>query len=238
VTERPFTEQPPLWRRLPSALTNRALRTPVARGAAARLFHRAYYEAGRSLDAARWLGVEALKTPQDLWVYQEIVVETRPDLIVETGTFNGGTALFLATICDALGHGRVVSIDVRRRAPLPEHPRIEYLTGSSIEPPIVDEVRKRAGEQGRLMAVLDSDHSRDHVLAELRAYGPLVAEGCYLVVEDTNINGHPAAPHWGPGPMEALEAFLAEGAPFVSDPRREKFLITFNPQGFLRRVAS
>jgi cephalosporin hydroxylase len=238
VTERPFAEQPPLWRRLPSALASGALRAPVGRAAAARLFHRAYYEAGRSRGDAHWLGVEALKTPQDLWVYQEIIVETRPDLIVETGTFHGGTALFLATICDALGHGRVVSIDVRHPAPLPEHPRIEYLTGSSTESQIVDEVRTRAGEQGRLMAILDSDHSRDHVLAELRAYGPLVAEDCYLVVEDTNINGHPAAPHWGPGPMEALEAFLADGAPFVADRRREKFLITFNPQGFLRRVAS
>lgn len=234
MTEQPFVHQPPLWRRLPSALTGRLLQTTRGRDVVARLFHRAYYEAKDSWGDARWLRARALQTPQDLWVCQEIVAETRPDLIVETGTFEGGTALYLATVCEAIGHGRVLSIDVRHPDSLPQHPRIEYLDGSSIDPRVVGEVAERL-DSGRLMALLDSDHSRDHVLAELRAYGPLIAEGCYLIVGDTNINGHPAVPHWGPGPMEALADFLAEGAPFAPDRSREKFLLTFNPRGFLRR---
>ncbi len=236
MTEQPFAHQPPLWRRLPSTFTGRLLRIAPVRRLVARLFYRAYYEVPGSWRETRWLNFTALQTPQDLWVYQEIVAETRPDLIVETGTSRGGTTLYLATVCDALGYGRVLSIDVQHSDQLPRHPRIEYLTGSSTDPWVVDEVRTRLGEHGRLMAVLDSDHSRDHVLAELRAYGPLISEGCYLVVADTNINGHPAVPHWGPGPMEALEAFLDEGAPFSPDRSREKFLVTFSPRGFLRRV--
>jgi cephalosporin hydroxylase len=235
VTEQPFAHQPPLWRRLPSALTGRALKHAGVRRLVTRLFNRAYYEGRAPWQEAHWLGATALQSPQDLWACQEIVVETRPDLIVETGTYAGGAALYLATICEALDHGRVLSVDVRHPATLPEHPRIEYLTGSSIDPRIVDQVRARLGD-GRLMAMLDSDHSRDHVLAELRAYGPLIASGCYLIVADTNINGHPAVPYWGPGPMEAVADFLAEGAPFSPDPSREKFLLTFNPRGFLRRV--
>ncbi len=236
MTEQPFAQQPPLWRRFPSTLTGRLLRTARGRNLLARAFNRAYYESAGAWKESRWLRFTSLQTPQDLWVCQEILVETRPDVIVETGTFEGGTALYLATICDALRHGQVLSVDVRHLEPMPRHPRIEYLTGSSIDPRIVDEVRSRLGAGRRLMAMLDSDHSRDHVLAELHAYGPLIAEGCYLIVADTNINGHPAAPHWGPGPMEAVEEFLAAGAPFAADRSREKFLLTFNPQGFLRRL--
>jgi cephalosporin hydroxylase len=237
VPEAPFANQPPLWRRLPSAVTGRVLRSRPGRKVAARLFHRAYYEAQESWMDSRWLGVDALKTPQDLWVYQEIVVETRPDVIIETGTFRGGSALYLATVCDALDHGRIVSIDLRLPPGRPDHDRIDYLEGSSVDPRVVDRVRARVGDGERVMVLLDSDHSRDHVLAELRAYGPLVSDGCYLIVEDTNVNGHPVVPHWGPGPMEAVEAYLTEGAPFTIDPQREKFLFTFNPRGFLRRGA-
>jgi cephalosporin hydroxylase len=237
VTEQPFAQQPPLWRRLPSTLSGRLLRTARGRNLLAQAFNRAYYESAGAWREPRWLRFTSLQTPQDLWVCEEILVETRPDVIVETGTFAGGTALYLATICDALRHGQVLSIDVRHSEPMPRHPRIEYLTGSSTDPRIVDEVGSRLGSGGRLMALLDSDHSRDHVLAELHAYGPLIAEGCYMIVADTNINGHPAVPHWGPGPMEAVEEFLAAGAPFAADRSREKFLLTFNPRGFLRRLS-
>ncbi len=87
-----------------------------------------------------------------------------------------------------------------------------------------------------VLVVLDSDHSKEHVLAELEAYSPLVSEGGYLIVEDTNINGHPVLPNWGPGPTEALEEFLADNEDFVSDKGREKFFFTQNPGGFSKRV--
>lgn len=86
------------------------------------------------------------------------------------------------------------------------------------------------------MVVLDSDHSADHVTKELSIYSQFVSQGCYLVVEDTNINGHPVLPEFGPGPAEALEEFLAGNGQFTVDESREKFLLTFNPKGYLRRI--
>ena len=87
------------------------------------------------------------------------------------------------------------------------------------------------------MVILDSAHTKAHVLAEMRAYAPMVTVGSYLLVEDTNVNGHPVAPDFGPGPMEAVEAFLTETDEFERDPSREKFLLSFNPGGWLRRCA-
>ena len=85
------------------------------------------------------------------------------------------------------------------------------------------------------MVLLDSDHTRDHVLKELEAYSPMVTHGSYLIVEDTNLNGHPVEPEHGPGPMEALEAFLPAHPQFAHDTAMDKFLLTFNPRGFLKR---
>jgi cephalosporin hydroxylase len=184
---------------------------------------------------ARWLGAQALKNPLDLWVYQEIMVETRPELIVETGTYRGGSALYLATMCDLLGAGEVVSIDVEPlRDDYPEHPRITYLGGrSSTDPGVVEEVLERAAGR-RTLVILDSDHSQAHVEAELDAYAPLVPVGCYLIVEDSNIGR--IREDLLPGPLQAIERFLARTDEFEIDVEREKFLITFNPSGYLRRV--
>jgi cephalosporin hydroxylase len=184
---------------------------------------------------ARWLGAQALKNPLDLWVYQEIMAETRPALVVETGTYRGGSALFLASICHLLDVGEVVSIDVEPvRDDYPEHPRITYLGGrSSTDPDVVAEVRERAAGRN-VLVILDSDHSQAHVEAELEVYAPLVPVGCYLIVEDSNIGR--IRKDLMPGPLEAIETFLARSDSFEIDREREKFLITFNPSGYLRRV--
>lgn len=184
---------------------------------------------------ARWLGAQALKNPLDLWVYQEIVFETRPELIVETGTYRGGSALYLASLCDLRGAGEVVSIDVEPiRDDYPEHPRITYLGGrSSTDPDVVEEIRRRADGKS-VLVILDSDHSQAHVEAELRAYAPLVSVGCYVIVEDSNIGR--IRKDLMPGPLEAIQTFLARNDGFEIDRSREKFLITFNPSGYLRRV--
>ena len=184
---------------------------------------------------ARWLGAQALKNPLDLWVYQEIVFETRPELIVETGTYRGGSALYLASLCDLVGGGDVLSIDIEAvRDDYPAHPRITYLGGrSSTDPGVVEEVRGRAA--GRpMLVILDSDHSQGHVEAELAVYAPLVPVGCYVIVEDSNIGR--IREDLMPGPHEAIERFLATTDEFEIDRGREKFLITFNPSGYLRRV--
>ena len=184
---------------------------------------------------ATWLGAQALKNPLDLWVYQEIMAETRPELVVETGTYRGGSAFFLASICDLLGSGEVVSIDIEQvRDDYPEHPRITYLGGrSSIDPDVVADVRSRA-EGKRTLVILDSDHSQAHVEAELAVYAGLVPVGGYVIVEDSNIGQ--IRKDLLPGPLQAIETFLAGTDEFEIDRAREKFLITFNPSGYLRRV--
>jgi cephalosporin hydroxylase len=202
-------------------------------------FHKLYYDSfvfdGTWADT-RWLGAPAKKCPLDLWIYQEIMAELRPDVIVECGTADGGSALFLASICELLGGGTVVSIDIEERPGRPQHARIRYLTGSSTSEEIVDDVRRRVADASTVMVILDSDHSKGHVLEELRLYSPLVTPGSYVIVEDTNLNGHPVEPEFGPGPMEALEEFLQESDDFAVDDRGAKFYLTFNPRGYLRRI--
>ena len=202
-------------------------------------FHLLYYEAevfGGTWKATHWMGVPVWKFPFDLWVYQELLYELRPDLVIETGTAWGGSALFLASLMDLMGHGRVLSVDLRPRMPLPIHPRVSYLRGSSTDPVIFEQVKFASRDATGIVVILDSDHRCAHVQDELHLYSALVPVGSYIVVEDTNINGHPAVPEFGPGPMEAVERFLSEREEFVVDRRREKFMLTASPGGFLRRV--
>ena len=199
-------------------------------------FHRLYYDAATTTwKETFWLDQRVAKCPLDLWIYQEILVETQPDLIVETGSYVGGSALFLASVCDLIGHGRIVTVDVVEHTGRPKHRRITYLTGSSVDDDVISQVRQRARGAKRVMVILDSDHARDHVLHELELYSELVSSGCYLIVEDTNINGHPVSPGFGPGPMEAVATFLGSTGAFEIDRSREKLLLTFNPAGYLRR---
>jgi cephalosporin hydroxylase len=198
-------------------------------------FHRMYYDSN-VYRRTYWRGVETQKCPLDLWIYQEILHELRPDLIVETGTFSGGSAFYLATLFDVLGGGRVITVDLEPQPNLPVHPRITYISGlSSAAPEAVSRVRALLKPGESVMVILDSDHSRNHVLDELRLYARMVTPGQYLIVEDTNINGHPALPVFGPGPMEALDDYLKEDDAFEIDPNREKFYMTFNPRGYLKR---
>jgi cephalosporin hydroxylase len=198
-------------------------------------FFRKYGDSKVWLDTY-WLGRAILKYPLDLWVYQEILFSTRPDVIIETGTLVGGSALYLACICDLIGNGRVISIDIAERNDLPSHPRIVYLTGSSVAPEVVDRVKEEITDAERVMVILDSDHHKEHVLGELQAFGPLVTRDCYLIVEDT-----PAAKMFeeyvAGGPAEAIDEFLESTDSFVVDPSCEKFLMTANPGGYLKCVA-
>ena len=199
-------------------------------------FHRLYYDSReQTWGNTFWLGHRVLKCPLDLWCYQEILYDVRPELIIETGTYLGGSALFLASICDLLGRGDVLTIDVDRRDGRPRHPRITYLTGSSTSNAILRQVRRRAKGTSRVLVILDSGHAKDHVLAEMEAYARFVTPSSYLVVEDTNLNGHPVESDHGPGPAEAVAEFLERNDGFVRDERREKFLLTFNPGGYLEK---
>jgi cephalosporin hydroxylase len=221
-------------------LVNRTLFRRRLHGDAVERFTEVYYEGalfGETRADTRWLGVRTDKCPLDLWIYQEVLHELRPDLIIETGTAFGGSALYFASMCDLLDHGRVLTIDVQPQEDRPEHPRIEYYAGSSVAPETVEHARHAAEGAETVLVVLDSDHRKEHVLEELRLYAPLVTPGSYLVVEDTILNGHPVSPEFGPGPMEATEEFVRENPDFTSDRRREKLYLTFNPKGYLRRAS-
>ena len=202
-------------------------------------FHKLYYDAhsrGLTWHGTYWMGVQILKCPLDMWLYQEIIHAHRPDVIVETGTCFGGSALYMAQLCEIVGNGRVVTVDIAPKPGRPVHPRITYLTGSSTAPEMLVKVREQLEGAGKVMVVLDSDHSKRHVLEELRLYAPLVTPGCHLIVEDGNVNGHPVAPEHGPGPTEAMAEFVPRNPQFVRDHRQDKFFLTFNPGGYLLRT--
>ena len=203
-------------------------------------FHRLYYDGpegeGRVHHRTTWMGVPCLKCPMDLWAYQEILAEVRPDLVIETGTHLGGSALYLAHVLDLLGHGDVITIDVLERSGRPVHPRIRYATGSSADAGLVQILLASRPPSEKRLVILDSDHSRAHVAKELALFAPLVSAGSYLVVEDSNVNGHPVLPDFGPGPAEAIAEFLAANPGYAVDLSREKFLMTYNPGGYLKRV--
>jgi len=200
-----------------------------------------FQTATRDYTPSKWLGIVTQQNPADAWVHQEIITEQKPDLIVETGTLLGGGALLWATILEQVNpEGRVLTIDIEDRVkgakdvPLFQR-RVDRIVASSTAPGTVAEVKRRAAGKAVLF-ILDSNHTRDHVLAELRAYAPLVKVGGYVIVQDSNVNGHPLLPGHGPGPYEAIEAFLKEDGRFVADRSRERFLFTMHPMGYLKRV--
>lgn len=193
-----------------------------------------------------YLGIPIQKNPCDLWMMQQLLFEVQPDYVIEAGTLHGGSALYFAHILDGLGldDARVLTIDIENQcqqaAQLPLwKEKVEFILGSSTDPQIVADIARRVSGK-RVLVVLDSDHSRDHVLAELKAYAPMVNPGSYVVVEDTNIDGVPVLPEYGPGPMLAVEEFLPtdEGKHFVQDVSREAMVLTFNPGGWLKREDS
>ena len=178
-----------------------------------------------------WRGYPIYKIPSDMFLYQEIIYATRPDYVVETGTAHGGSALFFADIMELMGHGEVITIDENFRPDYPKHPRIRYISSNSLD--AVSAVRDIVKGK-RVLVSLDSDHHKANVLKELEAYSPMATE--YLVVEDTNI-GHPVdIGEYGDGPMEAVTEFLKTHNEFEIEPMAHKFLVTFNPNGWLRRI--
>jgi cephalosporin hydroxylase len=199
-------------------------------------FHRLYTaRPAQTFNNTCWLGIPAQKTPLDLWVFQELIHRLQPDVIVETGTYKGGSSYFYASLCDLIGKGRVVTIDIEDYPGKPKHGRITFLHGSSTAPETLRKVRSLIQPGEKVMVFLDSAHSERHVREELLLYSPLVTPGSYLIVEDTHFNGHPILPKHGPGPWEAVESFLRSHPNFTADRSQEKFLLTFNPRGFLKR---
>jgi cephalosporin hydroxylase len=183
-----------------------------------------------------WLGWRTRKTPTDLFVYQELLSTVGPDWIIETGPGPGGRTLFLASVCELLDHGQVVSVDRPSTRDRPQHPRITYVEGSPHEPNTAAVVAELVGDDPHALVVLGGWGSRQRVAAEFDRYAPMVPVGSYVIVEDTVVNGHPVWPGFGSGPMEAVKGIVNERANFAPDHELERYGLTFNPHGFLKRV--
>jgi cephalosporin hydroxylase len=198
-----------------------------------------------------WLGRPIIQTPQDMIAMQEIIWRTRPDLIVETGVAHGGSLIYYASLLElAGGDGVVLGIDIdiraHNRAEIEKHPmakRIRLLQGSSVEAATVAEARKHAAGRQRVMVVLDSNHTREHVLKELEHYSPFVTKDCYLVVFDTLLDDMPddliQNRPWGQGnnPKTAVREFMRHTDRFAIDKDVEhKLLITVAPDGYLKCI--
>lgn len=189
-----------------------------------------------------WLGVKVMKSPADMWNYQEILVELQPKLIVEFGSRFGGSALFFSYILQQLGYPyKVFSVDIEQshlaeRAK--QDPNIEFMLGSSTAPEVSHRIRELSIEYpGSIFAILDSDHRQQHVFQEMLLLRPILKLGDRLIVEDSNVNGHPVFPSFGAGPYEAIqEYFNLYPHDYKRDiVREQKFGFTFATGGFLIR---
>lgn len=206
-------------------------------------FHKIYFYYYKFLNLGpthpiKWMGFESFKSPLDLWIFQETIYETKTDLIIETGTRAGGSALYYANIFDLKKKGNVISVDITNKKNikiLPKHKRIKYIQGSSTSDKIIREIKKNINKAKNIMVTLDSDHSYNHVKKEINLYSTFVTKKNYLIVEDTHLSGHPIGKKGGKGPYEAVMEFVKKNKKFKIDKSKEKFLLTSNPNGFLKR---
>lgn len=208
----------------------------TGRRPAARLFLNDLIAKTGNFSSTSWLGVPIWQNVLDLWTIQETIAEIKPALLIETGTNRGGSALFYASLMDLIGQGKVLTIDIERLHQL-DHPRIDFLHGSSTDPQIVEQVRSAArAADGPVMVILDGDHSQQHVAHELELYAEFVTPGSVILSQDGVIDQLWLFSDSRPGPLGANQDFLARHPEFEHDrERNERFLVSHHPVGWLRR---
>ena len=195
-----------------------------------------------------WIGVPIIQFPEDILMMQELIWKVRPDVIIECGIAHGGSMLFYASLLELIGKGRVIGIDIEIRQynkiAVKSHPishRIEMLEGNSISEEVINTVKKMIKGANKVMVILDSNHSKEHVAKELELYNELVTPGSYLVAMDGAQafvwdipNGKP---EWKEdNPLKAIEKFIKSNPQFIIDPYHNRLKVTSNPKGFLRKL--
>jgi cephalosporin hydroxylase len=231
------------------------LATPQAFDALSRAWLRGGWD-NKYVYSFSWMGRPIIQLPDDLVRLQEVIYSVKPDLIIETGVAHGGSLIFYASLLKAMERGRVIGIDIEirphNRLAIEQHelfPLISLIEGSSVDPLVVDDVRSRIGAAETVMVFLDSDHSKQHVLAELNAYGSLVTKGSYIVAMDGIMKEIVGAPRTNPdwswnNPISAAREFVQNNPGFVIEEPPFGFnegsitkRVTYWPCGFIRRVA-
>ncbi len=198
-----------------------------------------------------WMGRPIIQYPQDMIAMQELIWEIKPDIIIETGIAHGGSLIYYASILELIGNGRVLGIDIdirqHNKVEIEKHPmfhRIDMIQGSSIDDNIAKQVYDIAKDKNKVLVCLDSNHTHDHVLQELKLYAPLVSVNSYIVVFDTIVEDLPEGYFsqkrpWGIGnnPKTAVMEFLSGNKDFIIDKGIDnKLLISVAPGGYLKRI--
>jgi cephalosporin hydroxylase len=190
----------------------------------------------RTMHESRYFGIQTYKCPFDMWVYQEILYDTHPNVIIEIGNAHGGSTLALAHLCDLFDRGRLIGVDITHDnidKRVFAHPRITLIEGDACA--MFDRVSSLVAETDKVLIIEDSSHTYENTLNVLRTYSRLVKPGGYFIVEDS-ICHHGVNVGPNPGPYEAIETFVRENRNFVVDRSKESFFITWNPKGYLKRV--
>jgi cephalosporin hydroxylase len=182
-----------------------------------------------------WMGKNAQKFPLDAWIYQEIIHDIKPDIVIEIGNNKGGSTLYLANILDLIGNGTVLGIDINHSKIDFTDKRIRWITGDANSNKTMAIVKSHVKSSDRVLVIEDSSHTYENTLAVLRNYSSLVSVGSYIIVED-GICMYPFIDGPKPGPYEAVQEFLKENRDFAPDFSREKFRLTYNPSGYLMRT--
>ncbi|MFA5553356.1 MAG: CmcI family methyltransferase [Phycisphaerae bacterium] len=182
-----------------------------------------------------YFGIKTLKNPLDFWVYQQIIYEIKPDVIIEIGNLAGGSALALAHFLDNMQKGRIIAVDIDHSlidAKTKQHPRITLVTADAVAS--FETVKPMINEGEKVLIIEDSAHTYDNTLCVLEKFSSLVSVGSYFIIEDS-ICHHGVDDGPSPGPYEAIEKFISENSSFEIDRSKEAYMITWNPKGFLKR---
>jgi cephalosporin hydroxylase len=197
-----------------------------------------YHQNDIVFDQVKWMGIPALKNVLDAWIYQEILYEVQPDVLVEIGSRYGGSTKYFADIMSILGKGKVISIDIDRSVYELEHERVTALTGNSSDHEILSAVEEWCKNK-TVMVIQDGDHRRHQVLKDLENYSKFVSINSYFIVEDGIVDLYHHGDSLGfdeKGPLAAIEEFLNDNPHFEIDCPRERYILTYNPKGFLKRI--